>query len=220
MQQICYSLQHCRTTVSPLPSLLAITARHLLTSAPTLQSFYDDLGVHPQSTTREIKEAFYKQSKEHHPDRNVDDPGALKKFQIISEAYEILGNPEKRIKYDKGVLGRTSSVAETERASHRFQGEKFYGARGSLKIHRQRDSDRNLDAWVKENSSENFQRLQNQKRYKGVSKYRDNRLEGLKGKSMHDIQRAATAGNSGTDRGLFLAGLFLLVLYAIFRSIF
>ena len=35
-----------------------------------------------------------------------------------------------------------------------------------------------------------------------------------------DKQRAATAGNSGTDRGLFLVGMFVLVLYAIFRSIF
>ena len=220
MQQICFSLQLCRTSLSPVSSLLTITARHLVTSTTTLRSFYDDLGVHPQSTAREIKEAFYKQSKEHHPDRNVDNPDALKKFQIISEAYEILGNTEKRIKYDKGVLGRTSSVAETERASHRFQGEQFYGARASLKIHRQRDSDRNLDAWVKENSSENFQRLQDQKRFRGQSKYRDNRLEGLTGKSMADKQRAATAGNSGTDRGLFLVGLFVLVLYAVFRSIF
>ena len=216
MQQICLRLQHCRRRSLLLQTF---TARHLLTSPARLQSFYDDLGVHPQSTAREIKEAFYKQSKEHHPDRNVDNPEALKKFQLISEAYEVLSNPDKRIKYDKGVLGRSSSVAEMERASHRFQGEQFYGARGNLKIHRRKDVDRNLDAWVKENSSENFQRLQDQKRFRGQSGYRDNRLSGLTGKSMADKQRAATSGNSSTDRGLFVIGIFVLLLYAVLRSV-
>ena len=136
------SLLLCRRSLPATSS----TVRHILTSTVRPRSFYDELGVHPQSTSREIKEAFYKLSKDHHPDRNVDNPEALKKFQVISEAYEILGNPDKRIKYDKGVLGRTSSVAERERATHKFQGEQFYGARANLKIHRQKDLDRNLDA--------------------------------------------------------------------------
>ena len=218
LQSVCFSLQFCRRTLLLPPSLSVrcLQSRNVNTSQ---NSFYDDLGVHPQSTAREIKEAFYNLSKDHHPDRNVDNPEALKKFQIISEAYEVLGNPEKRIKYDKGVLGRTSSVAERERATHRFQGEQFYGARANLKIHRKNDVDRNLDAWVKENSSENFQRLQAQKLYKGQTGYRDSRLTGLKGKSMADKQRMATYshGNSGTDRSLFSFGVLVLILYGVVR---
>ena len=222
LQSVCFSLQFCRRSLL-LPQSLG-SARCLQSSAvnTSQHSFYDDIGVHPQSTTREIKEAFYNLSKDHHPDRNVDNPEALKKFQIISEAYEVLGNPEKRIKYDKGVLGRSSSVAERERATHRFQGEQFYGARANLKIHRRNDVDRNLDAWVKENSSENFQRMQDQKRYKGQTGYRDSRLTGLSGKSMADKQRMATysQGNSGTDRSLLTIGVLLLILYALVRIVF
>ena len=219
LQSLCFSLQFCRRTLL-LPQRLSVRALQSNSGKAKHHSFYDDLGVHPQSTAREIKEAFYNLSKHHHPDRNVDNPEALKKFQIISEAYEVLGNPEKRIKYDKGVLGRTSSVAERERATHRFQGEQFYGARANLKIHRKNDTDRNLDAWVKENSSENFQRMQDQKRYRGH--IRDSRLTGLSGKSMADKQRMATysQGNSGTDRSLFFVGVFVLILFALVKIVF
>ena len=220
LQSLCFPLQFCRRTFLLPPSLKARCLQSTANINTNRQSFYDDLGVHPQSTSREIKEAFYNLSKDHHPDRNVDNPDALKKFQTISEAYEVLGNPEKRIKYDRGVLGRSSSVAERERATHRFQGEQFYGARANLKIHRKNDVDRNLDAWVKENSSENFQRLQDQKKYKGT--VRDSRLTGLAGKSMADKQRMATysQGNSGTDRSLFTIGVIVLIIYALVKIVF
>ncbi|XP_023341522.1 protein tumorous imaginal discs, mitochondrial isoform X3 [Eurytemora carolleeae] len=93
------------------------------------ETFYDKLEIHPQSTSREVKEAFYKLSKRYHPDTNADNDEALKKFQSMSEAYEVLSNPAQRAKYDKGVLGRSSSVAEREQASHSFDKEVFYGAR-------------------------------------------------------------------------------------------
>ena len=53
-------------------------------------------------SAREIKNTFCALSKEHHPDRNVENTEALKKFQVISEAYEVLSNPATRTKYDKG----------------------------------------------------------------------------------------------------------------------
>ena len=168
-------------------------------------SYYDDLGVHPQSTSREIKEAFYKLSKEYHPDRNIDNQEALKKFQSISEAYELLSNPSKRIQYDKGVLGRNSSVAEREAASHKFEGENFYGSRGNMKIHRQMDTSRNLDAWVNENKTESFQAHQTQKQRTKLVGSRDARFHGMIGKSAFDKQKYAQAGhaNKDTDGKLF-----------------
>ena len=59
-------------------------------------SYYDELGVHPRASSKEIKTAFYKLSKQFHPDMNVDNPAALQRFQAVSESYEVLSNPEKR----------------------------------------------------------------------------------------------------------------------------
>merc|ERR1712130_634248 len=114
-------------------NLQLLSVRNLATP-PTSSSYYEELGLHPQASAREIKNAFYALSKQHHPDRNVENAEALKKFQAISEAYEVLSNPATRTKYDKGVLGRASSVAERERASHRFDGEAFYEAKAAEKF--------------------------------------------------------------------------------------
>ena len=94
-------------------------------------SFYDELGVHPGASSREIKAAFYRKSKDCHPDMNQDNPEALAQFQTISEAYNTLSNPRMRMKYDKGVLKRSSSVAEREMSDHQFQNEIFYDSRGA-----------------------------------------------------------------------------------------
>ena len=163
-------------------------------SSKTL-SYYDDLGVDPQVSTKELKEAFYKLSKEYHPDRNIGNPDALKKFQTISEAYDFLSNPEKRIKYDKGVLGRNSSVAEREAANHRFEGETFYGSRGQRQIHKQANLDRNLDAWVKDNKSESFHLKQEQQKRVRTIGMRDQRMAGITGKSSYDKFKQASGGS-------------------------
>ena len=170
----------CFSTTSPESS-----------SKPT---YYNDLGVDPQVSSKELKEAFYKLSKEYHPDRNIGNPDALKKFQTISEAYDFLSNPEKRIKYDKGVLGRNSSVAEREAAAHRFEGETFYGARGQRQIHKLSDLDRNLDAWVKDNKSESFHLKQEQQKRVRLIGMRDGRMSGIQGKSSYDKFKQASGG--------------------------
>jgi curved DNA-binding protein CbpA len=125
-------------------------------------SYYDDLKLSPGASSEEIKSAFYKLSRTCHPDMNRDDPQALAKFQNLSEAYNTLSNPSLRTKYDKGVLGRSSSVAERERASHRYEGENFYQARSGV---RSRDP-RNLDNWVVQNRSDSFAHHQFQKKLK------------------------------------------------------
>ena len=64
------------------------------------ESFYKTLGVDEKASRDEIKRAFRTLSMKHHPDKNHGDPDSVAKFQKISEAYETLGNDEKREEYD------------------------------------------------------------------------------------------------------------------------
>jgi DnaJ-class molecular chaperone len=65
---------------------------------------YDVLGVPRKATEAEIKKAFRALAKKHHPDKHGNDPKAVKKFQEISGAYELLGDKEKRAQYDRGEI--------------------------------------------------------------------------------------------------------------------
>lgn len=64
------------------------------------ESFYKILGVSEQATQEEIKRAYRQLSLKSHPDKNPNDSEASGRFQKISEAYEILGDVEKRQEYD------------------------------------------------------------------------------------------------------------------------
>ena len=63
-------------------------------------SYYQTLGVQETASQEEIKNAYRRLAKESHPDRNPNDPTAKDKFQQIQEAYETLGNVDKRNVYD------------------------------------------------------------------------------------------------------------------------
>jgi molecular chaperone DnaJ len=65
------------------------------------KDFYEILGVSKSATEKEIKDAYRKLAIKYHPDRNPDNPEAEAKFKEAAEAYEILGNAEKRQKYDQ-----------------------------------------------------------------------------------------------------------------------
>lgn len=62
---------------------------------------YDALSIKPESTQDEIKKAYRKAALKHHPDKNPDNPKASEKFKEVSQAYEILSDPEKRKVYDQ-----------------------------------------------------------------------------------------------------------------------
>ena len=62
--------------------------------------YYDRLGVSRTADEKEIKKAYRNLARKYHPDVNKD-PGAEDKFKEINEAYEVLGDPEKRKKYDE-----------------------------------------------------------------------------------------------------------------------
>jgi DnaJ-class molecular chaperone len=63
-------------------------------------TYYQQLNVGPDATTKEIKEAFRRLAFEYHPDRNAGDPSASDKMKAINEAYAVLSDPEKRRRYD------------------------------------------------------------------------------------------------------------------------
>lgn len=73
------------------------------------EDIYRVLGLKHNATQREIKEAFYNLSKKHHPDITKN-AASNAKFQEILSAYEILGDPSRRMEYDRGLFIPRSSA--------------------------------------------------------------------------------------------------------------
>jgi curved DNA-binding protein len=65
------------------------------------RDYYETLGVPKTATEDEIRSAFRKLARKYHPDVAKDKKAAEEKFKEINEAYEVLGDPEKRKKYDQ-----------------------------------------------------------------------------------------------------------------------
>jgi curved DNA-binding protein len=63
--------------------------------------YYKILGILPTATQKEIKNAYRKSARKYHPDLHPNDKTALRNFQEINEANEVLSDPEKRKKYDQ-----------------------------------------------------------------------------------------------------------------------
>ena len=66
-----------------------------------MEDFYGLLGVSRSATEKEIRQAFRRLARKHHPDVNPGDSEAEEKFKAINEAYQVLSDPDKRRKYDK-----------------------------------------------------------------------------------------------------------------------
>src|SRR3954463_4753881 len=65
------------------------------------KDYYQTLGVAKTASEKEIKQAYRKLARKHHPDVNPGDKTAEARFKEINEAYEVLGDPDKRKKYDE-----------------------------------------------------------------------------------------------------------------------
>jgi curved DNA-binding protein len=69
--------------------------------AATFRDYYETLGVGREALPDDIKKAFRKLARQYHPDVAKDKKAGEAKFKEINEAYEVLGDPEKRKKYDQ-----------------------------------------------------------------------------------------------------------------------
>ena len=67
-----------------------------------MNDYYEVLGVDRTASQEDIKKAFRRLARETHPDANPGDPGAEQRFRQIAEAYEVLSDPQKRARYDRG----------------------------------------------------------------------------------------------------------------------
>ncbi|HEY5818449.1 MAG TPA: DnaJ C-terminal domain-containing protein [Mesorhizobium sp.] len=81
---------------------------------------YDVLGVAKSASAKEIKSAYRKLAKKHHPDQNPNDPKAKDRFSQANQAYEILGDEKARGAFDRGEID-----AEGKPKFHGFEGGGF-----------------------------------------------------------------------------------------------
>lgn len=110
------------------------------------KDYYKTLGVSKNASQEEIKKAYRKLAAKYHPDRNQGDKASEEKFKEVSEAYEVLGDPEKRAKYDR--LGANWKAYENAPGGGQgfediFDGinfEDLFGGGGSRKSQSRRNS--------------------------------------------------------------------------------
>src|SRR5512135_2555086 len=75
------------------------------------RDYYEVLGVGRSASPEEIKKAYRKLAMQFHPDRNPGKKDAEEKFKEAAEAYEVLGDPDKRQRYDRfGAEGLRGSA--------------------------------------------------------------------------------------------------------------
>ncbi len=81
------------------------------------RDYYEVLGVSKTAGTEEIKKAYRKLARKHHPDANKNDPSAEGKFKEVQEAYDVLNDTKKRQSYDEFGHAGVSSAAAADAAA-------------------------------------------------------------------------------------------------------
>jgi DnaJ-class molecular chaperone len=88
-----------------------------------MEDLYDVLGVQRDAKPEAIRAAYRKLAKKHHPDLNPGKPEAAERFKTISLANEILSDPEKRGRYDRGEIDASGAEKPPERGFYREYGD-------------------------------------------------------------------------------------------------
>jgi DnaJ-class molecular chaperone len=92
---------------------------------------YETLGVAPNASQNDIRKAYRKAAKETHPDLNPGKSEAEKRFKEINAAYDIIGDADKRKRYDSGEIDETGAERQPERHFYREYAEADPGTRYS-----------------------------------------------------------------------------------------
>ena len=104
--------------------------------APVSEDPYAILGVKREATQDEIRSAYRQLAKKLHPDLNPGDKQAEEKFKQVSVAYDLLGDPEKRGRFDRGEIDASGAERPRERYYRDFQGagaeEHHYSSSGGF----------------------------------------------------------------------------------------
>src|ERR1700733_6263455 len=101
------------------------------------KDYYKVLETDKKATQDEIKKAFRKLALKSHPDKNKDNKQAEEKFKLINEANQVLGDPEKRKKYDE--LGENWSYFD--QSGKQPQGNPYRGAKGGQQYYYEGDGE-------------------------------------------------------------------------------
>jgi DnaJ-class molecular chaperone len=84
---------------------------------------YETLGLKQDATQDEIRAAYRKLAKQLHPDLNPGDRNAEERFKTVSAAYDLLGDPDKRARFDRGEIDAAGAERPKERYYRDFHGE-------------------------------------------------------------------------------------------------
>jgi DnaJ-class molecular chaperone len=114
---------------------------------------YETLGVAPKASQDDIRKAYRKAAKETHPDLNPGKPEAEKRFKEINAAYDVVGDADKRKRYDAGEIDETGAERKDERHFYREYAEagpnpRYSRRRASAEAHGDEDYDFNDDVFA------------------------------------------------------------------------
>lgn len=125
------------------------------------KSYYQVLGLDSTASPKEIKSAYYKLSLQYHPDKNDGSEESVVKFREITEAYEVLSNPEKKINYDIHNKGGFQS----EYPRHSAYGRSYYPPKSYAKPFTGKTKDFDFEEHFRKHYQESDERRQAEHEY-------------------------------------------------------
>lgn len=99
-------------------------------------NYYKILGVPQNANSADIKAAYYRLVRKYHPDLNQADVAARDKFCQVTEAYQVLHDPERRLLYDRLINSLNNSQSNNSQVSHPTQDAEVAYARGLDKLNK------------------------------------------------------------------------------------